>query len=239
MRRFGTGYAGFYYPTELPGLNSESIIYCVGAGEDISHDVEIANKLGAHCHVFDPTPRAIQHVEMVKQVFEGVEKPENNKRYGGGDPNYWSGLLEYRIEPENLHIHPWGIHTTTNPAVKFYLPTNIEYVSCSVVEGMKGANFIEVNVKTLKETMKLLGHSRIDLLKLDIEGCECDVIDQMLDENILPKYLSVDFDLGWTGESIRNLPRCKETIARLLQKGYSVLRENGPEWSFHLTDQTS
>ena len=39
LHRFGTEYAGFYYPENLRGLSCDSIIYCVGAGEDISHDI--------------------------------------------------------------------------------------------------------------------------------------------------------------------------------------------------------
>ena len=42
--RFGTSYGGFYYPENLPKLNENSIIYCVGAGEDITHDVILSYK---------------------------------------------------------------------------------------------------------------------------------------------------------------------------------------------------
>ena len=41
MKRFGTEYGGFYYPENLDGLDESSIIYCIGAGEDISHDIEM------------------------------------------------------------------------------------------------------------------------------------------------------------------------------------------------------
>ena len=37
--------------------------------------------------------------------------------------------------------------------------------------------------------MKTYNHSKIDLLKLDIEGSEIDVLNQMLDDEIYPKYL--------------------------------------------------
>ena len=42
--RFGTQYGGFYYPEHLPKLNENSIIYCVCAGEDITHDVILSFK---------------------------------------------------------------------------------------------------------------------------------------------------------------------------------------------------
>lgn len=231
MRCFGTAYAGFYYPESLPSLNADSIIYCVGAGEDISHDIEVAHTCGATVHIFDPTPRAIQHIDLVKRVLDG-EKPVANRRFGGGDPKYWSHILNNAVPSETIQAHPWGIYTSTHKSIRFYTPTNPEYVSCSVVEGMKSDQYMEVEVKTLQDTMAELGHTRIDLLKLDIEGCECDVLDSMLDSDMYPTYISVDFDLGWTGESIRDLPRCKATIKRLFEKGYKLLRQNGPEWSF-------
>ena len=66
----GTKYGGFYYPKHLPKLNKKSIIYCVGAGEDITHDIILSSKLGCPVHIFDPTPRAIEHVKYIKDVFE-------------------------------------------------------------------------------------------------------------------------------------------------------------------------
>ena len=41
IKRFGTQYGDFYYPEYLNNLNEDSIIYCVGAGEDISHVIVI------------------------------------------------------------------------------------------------------------------------------------------------------------------------------------------------------
>jgi hypothetical protein len=43
-------------------------------------------------------------------------------------------------------------------------------------------------------------HTNIDFLNIDIEGCECDVLEQLIEETNFPKYLSVDFYLGWNGD---------------------------------------
>ena len=105
-------------------------------------------------------------------------------------------------------MYNYGLYTE-NKNMKFYKPTNINYVSHSLVHGMKSDNYINVNVKKLSTIMSELNHNNIDLLKIDIEGCEYDVIEQMINENIFPKYLSVDFDLGWSGERIRNKQNVK------------------------------
>ncbi|NBT47291.1 MAG: FkbM family methyltransferase [Actinobacteria bacterium] len=238
MRRFGTDYGGFVYPSELPGLSEKSVIYCVGAGEDISHDIEIAYATGAKVHIFDPTPRAIQHVELVKQVLDSNTLIAPNKRYGGGDIQYWPRILEHRIPSAHIQLHPYGLYTSDSPSMRFYMPTNNEYVSCSFVEGMKGNTYIDVPVKSLHTIMQELGHTSIDLLKIDIEGCECDVLDGMLDTGINPRYLAVDFDLGWTGEARQDRKRCYAVIERLMRVGYKLLHHRGADMSFQLTSQT-
>ena len=194
MKRFGTEYGGFYYPKNLDGLDSSSIIYCIGAGEDISHDIEIANKLNSNVYIIDPTPRALEHCEYIKNVLDGKEKIIYDKKFGGGNPyEYWKIILENKIDTNKIIYNNCGIGTEDS-IQKFYLPSNEEYVSCSLVKGMKGEKHINVNVKKLKSIMKQYEHNKIDLLKMDIEGSECDVIEDMLKEEIYPKYLAVEFD---------------------------------------------
>ena len=232
LRRFGTKYGGFYYPKTLDGLTQSSVIYCVGAGEDILHDVELAYITGAEVHIFDPTPRSIEHVNLVKQVLETKIDMFPNRRYGGGDVTYWPRILDNPANPNQLVFHPYGLYTEDNAAMRFYTPTNTEYVSHSLVKGMKSADYIEIPVKSLRTIMSELGHTTIDLLKIDIEGCECDVLDAMLDDNVYPRYLSVDFDLGWTGEQIRDKGRCLKVIERLQSVGYTLLHAEGADHSF-------
>lgn len=234
MKRFGTSYGGFYYPEDLNGLNENSIIYCVGAGEDISHDIQIAHQLNSNVYIFDPTPRSISHVQYIKKLFDNKTELINSEKYGGGDPNYLTNLMNYRINSDKIKFYDYGLYTTDG-IQKFYMPTNTEHVSCSVVDGMKGENYINVNMKTLKTIMNELGHEKIDLLKMDIEGCECDVLQQMVEEKIFPKYLSVDFDLGWTGERVRDTGKCYTTINMLLNNGYKVIKNIGPDFSFMYT----
>ena len=90
----------------------------------------------------------------------------------------------------------------------------------------------EVPVKTLRTLMTELHHDRIDLLKLDIEGAECDVVDSMLSDAIYPHFLAIDFDLGWHGEHLRDMQRCESTIRKLGAHGYRLLRSDGSNYSF-------
>lgn len=231
--RFGTNYGGFNYPRDiLTRLNESSIVYCVGAGEDISHDVQLAHTFGCTVHIFDPTPRAIQHVEDVKKSYESGISLTPSKRYGGNDPTYTHKIMENRVNPDKIQMHNFGINSASG-SFDFYMPENPEYVSCSILQRLKGKSHIRVEMKRLSETMKMLGHSKIDLLKMDIEGAECDVIDDMLNESILPTYLAVDFDLSVTGNK-EDRDRCEAVIKRLDSVGYMVVRRKGQDISFVL-----
>ena len=126
-------------------------------------------------------------------------------------------MLANKIDPAKIKLHEYGLFTE-DKLIKFYAPLDNEHVSHSVVEGMKSSNYIEVEVKTITTIMKELSHTSIGLLKVDIEGCECDVIDQMLSENVQPRYVSIDFDLGERGE----VGRCIKTI----------MHQDGPDFSF-------
>jgi Methyltransferase FkbM domain len=79
---------------------------------------------------------------------------------------------------------------------------------------------------TLTTVMAKLGHDRIDLLKLDIEGAEGPVLDQMLSTGIRPRVLCVEFDAP---ESPRTLLR---RLRRLERAGYMVRRIEGRNYTF-------
>ena len=234
MKRFGTKYGGFYYPENLDGLNQNSIIYCIGAGEDISHDIIIANQLKSKIHIFDPTPRSISHVNHVKNVLDGTKSPIYSNNIAGGDPvHYWKLILENSISSDNIIFKEYAVGIKEG-VHKFYLPSNEDYVSCSLEEGMKSNDFINVNVRTLKTIMKELNHTHIDLLKMDIEGTECDVINNMLDLHIYPKYLAVEFDLAFNGEFKKDVEKCNQTIQKLYQHNYQLIHNHESDFTFQL-----
>lgn len=82
-------------------------------------------------------------------------------------------------------------------------------------------NYDIVPVDTLKNIMDSLGHKHIDLLKLDIEGAENKVLNNMLDDDIFPKYLCIEFDLLIKGKDTDN--ETQKTVDRLIQNGYEII----------------
>ena len=105
--------------------------------------------------------------------------------------------------------------------LKFYKNKNPKYVSQSLINGMFSNNYEIVKTKTIKQIMKENNHNKIDLLKLDIEGSEIKVLEQMLKDEIYPKYLCIEFDLYIKRKDTNN--GTKNIVNKLLNIGYKVL----------------
>jgi hypothetical protein len=81
--------------------------------------------------------------------------------------------------------------------------------------------------------MEHQGHTHIDLLKLDIEGAEIVVINQMLDDNIYPTYILIEFDLLLKNKDENNTTN--KLIERLiLTENYKILKNDKLNITFAL-----
>jgi FkbM family methyltransferase len=191
----GTSYGGYEI---LPAfVSTESIVYSVGIGEDISFDLGLMERFGCAVHGFDPTPRSLA----------------------------W---LEKQTLPPNFHVHPYGLADFDGIA-RFAPPKNPAYVSHSTLPGHDGER-IELPVKRLSTAMRELGHDRLDVLKLDIEGSEYGVLKDLLTTGPLPRQLLVEFHHGLGGAT---LDQTEAALSDLARAGYQVFdaRETGREFS--------
>ncbi|WP_169053626.1 FkbM family methyltransferase [Alteraurantiacibacter aquimixticola] len=129
--------------------------------------------------------------------------------------------LEY-MERENrgrVRMHPWGL-LDRDEVVRFHAPADPRHVNF-FVENLHGTEeYFEAECLTISTVMERLGHERIDLLKIDIEGSWGKVIDRMLDDSILPGTLCVEFD------SPAPLWRVRPIVRRLQKAGYSLVRRD-------------
>ena len=91
---------------------------------------------------------------------------------------------------------------------------------------------LEVPCTDLSTLLQINGHDHIDLLKIDIEGCEYEVIDDLLNRRIPVKQLLVEFHY----DNI-HLPgiRRKDAIRAILKMrrgGYHLLIRDGSNHTF-------
>lgn len=93
--------------------------------------------------------------------------------------------------PEEFQFHPYGLSNFDGISY-FKLPPKAEYVSFSEVKE-KSSDSIELEVKKLTTIMRELGHSKVDLLKMDIEGSEYGVLEDILTSGLKPKMILIEF----------------------------------------------
>ena len=75
-------------------------------------------------------------------------------------------------------------------------------------------NYEIIKTKSIKQIMNKNNHNKIDLLKLDIEGAEIKVLEQMLIDKIYPTYLCIEFDLFFKRKDLNN--ETKNIVNKLL-----------------------
>ena len=78
--------------------------------------------------------------------------------------------------------------------------------------------------------MKII--NKVDLIKLDIEGAEIEVIQQMLDDEIFPKYILIEFDLFLKKKDPGN-KKTNDLISRLLSLNYIILINDNYNITFY------
>jgi FkbM family methyltransferase len=213
MTTLGTEYGGWFLPENC--LTEKSIVISAGVGEDISFDLLVQDKYDCEILLIDPTPRAIKHLEEVKDYYAS-KKPFT----GSIQKDYLPILNQTTPDLSKLHLIPIGLWTKTD-VLKFYKQSNPSYVSQSLIPNLYTDTYTEVPVTRLSFLLKERKIDTIDVLKLDIEGAELEVIDSLFEDNIFPKYLCVEFDLYLKGQDKTN--RTKQTILRLFSAGYKLL----------------
>ena len=160
---YGNGYGGFYVVPQY--LNEHSIIYSFGIGEDISFDKELILRHNCLVYGFDPTPKSIKWIRDQQQSLS------NNFVF-----------CEYGI----------GIKSGKE---NFFLPKNTSHVSGSFINqiNVNEMETIEVYLKSFKDITSEFGHQTIDILKMDIEGAEYLVLDDILNSDIQINQILIEF----------------------------------------------
>ncbi len=71
--------------------------------------------------------------------------------------------------------------------------------------------------------MAELGHTQIDLLKLDIEGAEYKVLESIINLKVFPTVLCIEFDEVHTPLNLGFIFRINKQIKKLINSGYNII----------------
>ncbi len=153
----------------------------------------------------------------------------------GFDPTPKSINWVNKNKIKGFNFYDYGIGTKDGED-KLFLPKNPNHVSGSVfrVSNVSG-EYIKIKLKTLQSIMNELGHSKIDVLKLDIEGLEYDVLKNILREDIQIGQILVEFHDRFFQDGKKK----REEIIKILEESGFILfaiSNSLEEYSFMKSD---
>jgi FkbM family methyltransferase len=221
--RLGTGYGGWIIPADA-GLDAGSTCYLVGAGEDISFDCALVREFGCRVRVIDPTPRAVQHFNQLTEAVRAGRKFAINK-----SATDFYDLTEAQLR--QMSFLPVGL-SDQDVELKFYMPKNPEHVSCSSVNLQKTEEYFIAQCHRMATIMAMQGDSRVDLLKIDIEGAEYSVINNLVETKLLPRLLLVEFDEAHSPLDADAGKRIGDSMRRVMGAGMRCVAVEGSNATF-------
>ena len=188
-------------------ITKDSVVYSFGVGAEISFELALIDRFGANVYAFDPTPESIGWVGA-------QELPEAFRFFGYGIADY-DGVATFTPLPWN----PTGATETHN------------YTLLDQPGATRDA--VELEVHRLDTILHMLGHQRIDLLKMDIEGAEYAVIDDFCASDVPVRQLVVEFHHRFRDVGIE---RTRRAIDSLRSRGFKIfdVSPDGKEYSFIL-----
>jgi FkbM family methyltransferase len=152
-------------------------------------------------------------------------------RYGctvhGFDPTPRS--IEYAEEVSEreprFRVHPVGLFSEDSEQ-RFFSPRDSGHVSHSITNLQGTGTYFTATCRRIGSMMSELGHDRLDLLKLDVEGAEYAVLDSLVEDGIEPKVLLIDLHRNPT------LEHAVSAVRSLIERGYAAVHVHRSDVTF-------
>lgn len=121
--------------------------------------------------------------------------------------------------PEQFHYHQVAVGSHDGQEA-FYLPPREDWVSHSVCQAKQySEKSVHLPMNRLSTVMQRQGHRSIDLLKMDIEGAEYVVIEEIAERNIRVRQLVVEFHHRFSSIGVGNT---RQALALLQNEGMKI-----------------
>ncbi|MDI1235796.1 MAG: FkbM family methyltransferase [bacterium] len=195
----GNDYGFMIVPKGL--IKEDASILSFGAGEDIEAEIDLIKQYNCIIQLFDPTDISIQYVQKVKTDL--IAKNEQNI----ADKIIFNAAALWK-----------EVGT-----VKFFKPKEANFVSHSINNIDATDNFVEVPAETIKSIMTRLGLSQVDYIKMDIEGAEYEVLENMLADKINFKAIYLEYHYNRKNSVFQDISKIKHSLEKMAQLGYNVI----------------
>ena len=142
-------------------------------------------------------------------------------------PRSLTWLAEQHL-PSCMQVLALGIASYDGEA-SFAPPDNPQWDSFSTISSSDRS--ISCSVLTFRSMMKRLGHGSVDVLKMDVEGSEYEVIEEVLKGDFFPNQFLIEFHHGLHGIRVQ---KTRDSIELLRRSGYRLfdVSLSGREMSF-------
>lgn len=212
MRLLG-GSGDIRYAIHPERLGRDAVVYCAGLGHQIEFELDLVRLFGLRVHAFDPTAESARF--MRAYMPDGVVF--HNIGLGGVD-----GPVAFTVKKEKR---------------PFYASVEVDLAP----DESPGAGLARetLAIRRVTTVMRALGHGRIDLLKMDIEGAEYAVLDDLFEHEVFPGQIALEWHPRYVrrGDLEQGVDATNAYISRLHEAGYvrSHVSDRGDEMTFVLT----
>lgn len=212
-------------------------VISAGVGEDISFDVEFLNNFKAFIILVDPTPIAIQHVEMLKDRIgsNSIDQYSPNGRQSVNSYNLT------KVTRNNLILVPQALWKNQD-LLRFHLPPNESRDSSGSINSIHNLyrtseKQITVETTTVLKICNKFRLDKIDILKLDIEGSALEVLGSMFSDSIYPIQILLEID-EMHFPSFRSKYRAFKLFRLMNKNNYVIVNQDSCDFTFIRKDNT-
>jgi len=192
-------------------LSENGIVYSFGIGEDVGFEREIIRRKQVDVFAFDPTPNTVD----------------------------WLGR---QAVPDRFHHRPWAI-ADRDGSWRLYPRVRKDGGESRVMHTMvpdpgSASAGVEVQARTLGSIMQMLGHAHVDVLKLDIEGAEYSVLENLLATPVRPAQVMLEFHHRFPSIGKQ---KTVDAVSAMRSAGYGLARisSSGREFTLILKSAVS
>lgn len=214
--RLGSKYGGWSICECADHLQEEGIYIGVGVGEDISFDTEILNRTKMNVVLLDPTQRAKQHVTR----YLSRTDESHSQAYGTGgeqEPLNYLFRMDFRERIRFINKALW----INDGGILLDRPKNAAHVSYQHESIRNGKDVISERFETLsliqvrEMILANFGYYDAAIIKLDIEGCEIEIIEQNGCNWLNADQLLVEFDFLRSKMSLKKVYKYLSVMRKL------------------------
>lgn len=171
-------------------IKRSPIVYSCGIGDDYTFDIEMAEFTGVPTYAFDPTPQSVSKYIVL-----------------------WN--------PNKPIFYNVGISDTDGDQVYSVFKESDSYMAVSSsIESAIGTKKISFKTKSIPRIMQELNHSHIDVLRMDIEGSEHQVLDDLFNKRIYPTQIGLEL------HDISSSKNRESAIKMIKSHSYSMVYES-------------